>query len=143
LFPGVSIWASFAERAARQSRGDDQGPMNCCSSSRSQAQRGPCGCRFPAYVVSSSSCREPTMHRCPALGTGFRALLLVLATGCVLAGPGRCPAEVSEQRRSAIVSAVETARSAIVNIHGEKLVDAAATDSRPGEGKRRVNGMGT
>ncbi len=47
----------------------------------------------------------------------------------------------SEPRRTAIVDAVERARESIVNIHGEKTVDAA--DSRNGDAKRRVNGMGT
>jgi serine protease Do len=51
-------------------------------------------------------------------------------------------AQAQEQRRTAIVEAVERARSAIVNIHGEKVVDATG-DLRTGDGKRRVNGMGT
>ncbi|MBS0210036.1 MAG: trypsin-like peptidase domain-containing protein [Planctomycetes bacterium] len=50
-------------------------------------------------------------------------------------------AEISEARRTPIVNAVEAARTAVVNIHGEKLVDS--TDARSGDGKRRVNGMGT
>jgi serine protease Do len=63
--------------------------------------------------------------------------------------PGKSTAErfhrasttAREPRRTAIVEVVEQARSAIVNIHGEKTVDA--TDAQHGEGKRRVNGMGT
>jgi serine protease Do len=47
----------------------------------------------------------------------------------------------SEPRRTAIVEAVERARTSIVNIHGEKTVDSA--DARNGDVKRRVNGMGT
>ena len=46
----------------------------------------------------------------------------------------------SEQRRTAIVEAVESARGAVVNIHGEKTIDG---DARTGDPKRRVNGMGT
>jgi serine protease Do len=53
----------------------------------------------------------------------------------------RAMAQASESRRSAIVQAVERARASIVNIHGEKMVDA--TDARSGDAKRRVNGMGT
>jgi serine protease Do len=68
---------------------------------------------------------------------------------CVFAGLAICcilnttvpRALASEQRRTAIVEAVERARNSIVNIHGEKTIEAH--DARTTEGKRRVNGMGT
>lgn len=49
-------------------------------------------------------------------------------------------ASETETRRSALVVAVESARSSIVNIHGEKSVPA---ESRGGDTAKRVNGMGT
>jgi serine protease Do len=64
------------------------------------------------------------------------AILSSVLTLSLAAAPAR-----AESRRSAIVEAVEKARGAIVNIHGEKTIDAA--DARTGEAKRRVNGMGT
>ncbi|HWB00893.1 MAG TPA: trypsin-like peptidase domain-containing protein [Pirellulales bacterium] len=72
-------------------------------------------------------------------------LVVALAGGLIATTPlRRASAEISETRRSPIVTAVERARSAIVNIHGEKLVDATdVRDSRSFDGKRRVNGMGT
>jgi serine protease Do len=70
----------------------------------------------------------------------FAALSLV---GLALSGPAASHA--SEPRRTAIVQAVERARTAIVNIHGEKTVDVSEgrTEGRTGDVKRRVNGMGT
>ncbi len=64
--------------------------------------------------------------------------LLALALCVVLIVPAS--AHASEHRRTAIVEAVERARSAIVNIHGEKTIEP---DNRSGDAKRRVNGMGT
>src|SRR6185312_14384615 len=64
---------------------------------------------------------------------------IALAVLLGLCAPGATSA--SEPRRTAIVEAVERARASIVNIHGEKTVDSA--DSRNGDVKRRVNGMGT
>ena len=55
--------------------------------------------------------------------------------------PGLC--DELEHRRSAIVVAVEKARPAIVNIHGEKTVTAEGKMTSGGEVARRVNGMGT
>ncbi len=49
--------------------------------------------------------------------------------------------DAADGRRSQIVVAVESARPAIVNIHGEKTV--AAADQRTVDASRRVNGMGT
>ncbi|HWC91263.1 MAG TPA: trypsin-like peptidase domain-containing protein, partial [Pirellulales bacterium] len=71
--------------------------------------------------------------RFPFAVLGVLGLLLTF-----VALPGK---SIAEPRRTAIVEVVEQARSAIVNIHGEKTVDA--TDAHNGEGKRRVNGMGT
>jgi serine protease Do len=51
-----------------------------------------------------------------------------------------------EPRRSALVIAVEHARSSIVNIHGEKTVPAEIVDidkNKPKAETKRVNGMGT
>jgi len=52
-------------------------------------------------------------------------------------------ASASELRRTPIVEAVQRAKAAIVNIHGEKTVPV--DEARPGqtENLRRVNGMGT
>ncbi len=68
-------------------------------------------------------------------------LILAGLTIAMVSSVPRAMAQASESRRSAIVQAVERARASIVNIHGEKMVDA--TDARSGDAKRRVNGMGT
>lgn len=53
-------------------------------------------------------------------------------------------AQAQESRRSALVVAVEHARSSIVNIHGEKTVPADDADKAGGKSEaKRVNGMGT
>ncbi len=50
----------------------------------------------------------------------------------------------TEQRRTAIVKAVEAARDSVVNIHGQKTINPADDHGpRVGESPRRVNGMGT
>ena len=49
----------------------------------------------------------------------------------------------SDARHSPIVQAVNRARAAIVNIHGEKSVPVDETKSGQPENLRRVNGMGT
>ena len=64
---------------------------------------------------------------------------------CLLPAGTRLQAQEHESRRSALVIAVERARSAIVNIHGEKTLPAesyAETSGSKPEAKR-VNGMGT
>ena len=68
------------------------------------------------------------------VGFGLAAALLAAVSSTISAG---------ELRRTAIVAAVDRAKAAIVNIHGEKTVPV--DDSRPGqpENLRRVNGMGT
>lgn len=66
---------------------------------------------------------------------------LCCLTAAVLAMPaGRAVA--SEQRRTAIVKAVEAARPSVVNIHGEKTLrnEGRTAETEP---LRRVNGMGT
>lgn len=74
-------------------------------------------------------------------GRRFRLLIACLIAVCASSKLWQ-GATAGEARRTAIVDAVERASSAIVNIHGEKTVDAGA-EARPGEAKRRVNGMGT
>ncbi|HUY33607.1 MAG TPA: trypsin-like peptidase domain-containing protein [Pirellulales bacterium] len=49
----------------------------------------------------------------------------------------------SQRRRDPIVLAVNQAKPAIVNIHGEKTVTAEGAATAPGDVGRRVNGMGT
>jgi serine protease Do len=64
--------------------------------------------------------------------------LTSFAAGLLLAG--------EESRRSALVVAVEHARSSIVNIHGEKTIPADSPYNEKTAGKaeaKRVNGMGT
>lgn len=60
--------------------------------------------------------------------------------GWVLVAILAAPAAASDLRRSAIVEAVQKARSSVVNIHGEKTIEG---ESRGVDSKRRVNGMGT
>ncbi len=49
----------------------------------------------------------------------------------------------SELRETPLVKAVREARPSVVNIRGEKTIDAASPQVASGEGVRRVNGMGT
>ena len=67
------------------------------------------------------------------------ALLGCLLLGIVLGSTANLLA--SELRRTAIVKAVEGARPAVVNIHGEKTL--RPSEGLASEGLRRVNGMGT
>lgn len=62
----------------------------------------------------------------------------LVAAACARISPAQ--ASDTETRRSALVVAVESARSSIVNIHGEKSVPA---ENRGGDTAKRVNGMGT
>jgi serine protease Do len=74
-------------------------------------------------------------------GCGY-ALGSLLWAACFAGGPPR--AHGQESRRSALVVAVEHARSAIVNIHGEKTVPADDGERTGGKSEtKRVNGMGT
>lgn len=57
-----------------------------------------------------------------------------------MAAASPSPGGELESRRSPLVVAVEHARGAIVNIHGEKTLPA---DNRNADASRRVNGMGT
>ncbi|HVA47267.1 MAG TPA: trypsin-like peptidase domain-containing protein [Pirellulales bacterium] len=76
----------------------------------------------------------------------FFALAGWLSLACLASQAAPLAAEEHELRRSALVVAVERARSSIVNIHGEKTVTAenpyAERDAAKSETKR-VNGMGT
>ncbi|HEX4130258.1 MAG TPA: trypsin-like peptidase domain-containing protein [Pirellulales bacterium] len=85
------------------------------------------------------------MRHCSARDLGRRLLLVLALAGGVGVSPcRRAAAEISDTRRTPIVTAVQRARPAIVNIHGEKLVDATdPRDARTADGKRKVNGMGT
>lgn len=68
------------------------------------------------------------------------ALLPVIAV-CVMANRTTCNCLASDSRRSAIVTAIETQRDSVVNIHGQKMI--ASPDDEAGAEMRRVNGMGT
>ena len=71
--------------------------------------------------------------RCPWTARAAVILLLVCAPAAA--------ADATESRRSAIVTAIESTRDSVVNIHGQKFV-ANPDDETAGELKR-VNGMGT
>ncbi|MES1213207.1 MAG: trypsin-like peptidase domain-containing protein, partial [Singulisphaera sp.] len=60
----------------------------------------------------------------------------------LLAG-GLCASAAAASRRTAIVEAVDRAKAAIVNIHGEKSVPVDEAHAGQPEHLRRVNGMGT
>ena len=64
--------------------------------------------------------------------------------GTLVAGPALADrAAASDRRRTPIVEAVQRAKAAIVNIHGEKTVPADESRTAQPENARRVNGMGT
>jgi serine protease Do len=74
----------------------------------------------------------------------------VLSSWCFLAAlafsilPGSDCADASAMRMTPIVKAVEQARPSVVNIRGEKMLDAkAAGQAMAADGNKRVNGMGT
>src|SRR5271156_3563801 len=73
---------------------------------------------------------------------GRSRLIAIFVSVLVLIG-GRTQLVGSEQRRTAVVKAVEGARDAIVNIHGQKTLEASDDPAAHGDGPRRVNGMGT
>ena len=78
----------------------------------------------------------------PSTETPRRAVCLCLASLlCLLLFSG--PLVGSDLRRTPIVKAVESARPSVVNIRGEKTLGAAEAQAAPGDGSRRVNGMGT
>src|SRR5215213_5596340 len=54
---------------------------------------------------------------------------------------GEAPA--SDLRRTPIVLAVSGARDSVVNIHGQKILTTPDDPQVPGDGPRKVNGMGT
>lgn len=70
-----------------------------------------------------------------------RHVTVLLAT--ILALASQEDAAASELRRSPAVQAVQAARPAVVNIHGQKTVLFDRPESHTTEASRRVNGMGT
>ncbi len=78
----------------------------------------------------------------PLTETSRRALCICVASLCSLF-LFSTPSPGSELRRTAIVKAVESAGPSVVNIRGEKTLDAAGAQAATGDGSRRVNGMGT
>ncbi|HVU87752.1 MAG TPA: trypsin-like peptidase domain-containing protein [Pirellulales bacterium] len=64
-------------------------------------------------------------------------LAITLLAGCL------CSTHAAELRRTPIVAAVDRAKGAIVNIHGEKSVPVDDAHAGQPENLRRVNGMGT
>jgi serine protease Do len=71
-----------------------------------------------------------------------RACILCLSVGVLVCFPLLFQsASASELRMTAIVKAVQGARSSVVNIRGEKTIASSHSDSSAGN--RRVNGMGT
>ncbi len=85
--------------------------------------------RFPSARRLLRSARKPVF--CFALGAG--AALGVFTDDL----------SASELRRTAIVQAVEKARDAVVNIHGQKTITSGEDAAPRGDAPRRVNGMGT
>lgn len=86
------------------------------------------------YTMNDRSSRKLSRYRW-VLGS-------CLWLACVSGGLPRAVGQ--ESRRSALVVAVEHARSSIVNIHGEKTVPADDADRTDGKSEtKRVNGMGT
>lgn len=69
----------------------------------------------------------------------FPTLCLLLAAAGFFFGSS--PVAAQSSRRSAVVQAVESARTSVVNIHGHKIVPA--NDHYAADGTKRVNGMGT
>ena len=65
----------------------------------------------------------------------------LFATCCVALAPSA--ADGSPLRMTPIVKAVKNAKPSVVNIRGEKMVDAGSTSIEQGDLGRRVNGMGT
>lgn len=96
----------------------------------------PCLC---CYYSSHGDALDMQLHTaCPNRRARLLALAALLA---LLIVPARVMA--SEARYTPLVKAVEEARSAIVNIHGEKMVDQTASYPGPADSRKRVNGMGT
>jgi serine protease Do len=73
-------------------------------------------------------------------GVPFR--LLIAFSGSLLL-VAHWPAMASELRRSPIVKAIDSAKNSVVNIHGQKTVNAAEDPNERSDLPRRVNGMGT
>ena len=70
----------------------------------------------------------------------FRPGACVVVVGCLVL---LASAWGSENRRSAIVQAIEKNEAATVNIHGQKTVTGPDETTGRNDGPRKVNGMGT
>jgi len=77
----------------------------------------------------------------PALSACRPSWFLVTCLCALLSASPRSKA--SELRRTAIVRAVAGARNSIVNIHGQKTLNASFDEFGNPESSRQVNGMGT
>ena len=82
--------------------------------------------------MNRSTALRPEAFRFARILLGLHVLGLFL---------GNAPVAAESNRRSAIVQAVEHARSSVVNIHGHKTVPVS--DHYAADGTKRVNGMGT
>ena len=78
-------------------------------------------------------------HKTLAVTASWKFIPLAAATFALLLMSMPQHAAASQRRHTPIVQAVAKAGPAIVNIHGQKLIDAIG---EPGD-KKRVNGMGT
>lgn len=73
-----------------------------------------------------------------------RRNILMILVAAVSASPDTTSAgNASTSRRTPTVIAVESCRDAVVNIHGRKTITEDESGQSPGDGPRRVNGMGT
>jgi len=81
-------------------------------------------------------------HRTARLPYPYRRATLVFLAATIFAVP-LAVAHGSELRQTPIVKAVQQARPAVVNIHGEKTLQPANRQVGHAEVGRRVNGMGT
>ncbi|MCE5266478.1 MAG: trypsin-like peptidase domain-containing protein [Planctomycetaceae bacterium] len=86
---------------------------------------------------------RPSTVRRLAIEMPVAARVSALAVGCLLLCYCFSVASASELRETPIVKAVQKARSAVVNIRGEKTIGAAAGQTPTPDAGRRVNGMGT
>ena len=81
------------------------------------------------------------MRHLRAKPSALRTALFVCLVALVFASGARRSAAQTDLRRTAIVKAVDNARWAVVNIHGQKLLPV--DENIPSQGSRAVNGMGT
>jgi serine protease Do len=74
----------------------------------------------------------------------WRAVSLLAVCCAALAATGSADgALASDLRHTPIVLAVNGARDSVVNIHGQKILTSPDDPQVPGDGPRKVNGMGT